>query len=267
MPTTTAWITYLRCHDDIGWAIDDADAAAVGLSGFGHRAFLSDFYTGEFPGSFAPRPGVPGQPGHRRPADQRHDDGARRPRPRARAGDPAAVDLAVAADPARARDRARLGRRPGALDGRRARPARRRRLGVRARPRGRQPVGAPAADVAAAVQAARHEPRSRSPRGCSTACGRSSRARRALPHLHASVAARVLDPVDPGVLAGRALAPGGRPASSCSTSPTRGGRTRARHTGLDVAGWHDVLADGPVHPGVDGDIWLPPYGAMWLVRE
>ena len=29
-PTTTAWATYLRCHDDIGWAIDDADAAAVG---------------------------------------------------------------------------------------------------------------------------------------------------------------------------------------------------------------------------------------------
>ena len=23
--------TYVRCHDDIGWAIDDEDAAAVGL--------------------------------------------------------------------------------------------------------------------------------------------------------------------------------------------------------------------------------------------
>ncbi|GAB2674495.1 alpha-amylase family protein [Thalassiella azotivora] len=53
VPTTTAWITYVRCHDDIGWAVDDADAAAVGLSGPGHRAFLSDFYSGRFPGSFA----------------------------------------------------------------------------------------------------------------------------------------------------------------------------------------------------------------------
>src|SRR5439155_26727015 len=52
-PVTTAWATYLRCHDDIGWAVDDADAAAVGLDGAAHRAFLSDFYGGTFPGSFA----------------------------------------------------------------------------------------------------------------------------------------------------------------------------------------------------------------------
>jgi amylosucrase len=52
-PGTTAWITYVRCHDDIGWAIADSDAAATGVSGFGHRKFLSDFYAGEFPGSWA----------------------------------------------------------------------------------------------------------------------------------------------------------------------------------------------------------------------
>ncbi len=52
-PTTTAWATYLRCHDDIGWAIDDADAAAVGWDGHAHRSFLSDFYAGQAPGSFA----------------------------------------------------------------------------------------------------------------------------------------------------------------------------------------------------------------------
>ncbi len=52
-PTTTAWVTYARCHDDIGWAIGDDDAAAVGVSGYGHRGFLSDFYSGEFPGSWA----------------------------------------------------------------------------------------------------------------------------------------------------------------------------------------------------------------------
>lgn len=53
VPGTTAWITYVRCHDDIGWSIDDADAAAVGLNGYQHRAFLSDYYTGQYPGSTA----------------------------------------------------------------------------------------------------------------------------------------------------------------------------------------------------------------------
>ncbi|MGL5858384.1 MAG: alpha-amylase family protein [Angustibacter sp.] len=50
-PATTAWVTYLRCHDDIGWAVDDGDAAAVGLGGGPHRAFLSDWYSGQFKGS------------------------------------------------------------------------------------------------------------------------------------------------------------------------------------------------------------------------
>ena len=47
------YAAYIRCHDDIGWAVTDDDAAAVGVTGPGHRAFLSDFYTGAFPGSFA----------------------------------------------------------------------------------------------------------------------------------------------------------------------------------------------------------------------
>ncbi|MEF3048044.1 alpha-amylase family glycosyl hydrolase [Pseudotabrizicola sp. L79] len=47
------YATYIRCHDDIGWAVTDEDAAALNLSGPGHRAFLSDFYDGSFPGSFA----------------------------------------------------------------------------------------------------------------------------------------------------------------------------------------------------------------------
>ncbi len=53
IPSRTTWITYLRCHDDIGWAIDDQDAASVFISGPGHRGFLSDFYSGRFAGSFA----------------------------------------------------------------------------------------------------------------------------------------------------------------------------------------------------------------------
>jgi amylosucrase len=51
--TNATYATYIRCHDDIGWAITDEDAAALGMSGASHRAFLSDFYEGDFPGSFA----------------------------------------------------------------------------------------------------------------------------------------------------------------------------------------------------------------------
>ena len=47
------YATYIRCHDDIGWAITDEDAGAIGASGPAHRAYLSDFYEGRFPGSFA----------------------------------------------------------------------------------------------------------------------------------------------------------------------------------------------------------------------
>ena len=53
VPNSSAWATYLRCHDDIGWAIDDADAAAAGVNGGGHRNFCADFYANEFEGSFA----------------------------------------------------------------------------------------------------------------------------------------------------------------------------------------------------------------------
>jgi amylosucrase len=53
VPRGAGWVTYVRCHDDIGWAITEEDAAAVGEDGFLHRRFLADFYAGEFPGSFA----------------------------------------------------------------------------------------------------------------------------------------------------------------------------------------------------------------------
>jgi len=52
-PPGTAWATYIRCHDDIGWAVTDEDAAAAGLNGAAHRSFLSDYYAGLFPGSHA----------------------------------------------------------------------------------------------------------------------------------------------------------------------------------------------------------------------
>jgi amylosucrase len=51
--TNATYATYIRCHDDIGWAVTDEDAGALHISGPAHRAFLSDFYDGSFPGSFA----------------------------------------------------------------------------------------------------------------------------------------------------------------------------------------------------------------------
>ena len=53
VPPGAGWLTYVRCHDDIGWAITDEDAGAVGEDAHLHRRFLTDFYAGDFPGSFA----------------------------------------------------------------------------------------------------------------------------------------------------------------------------------------------------------------------
>lgn len=53
IPSTTSWVTYLRCHDDIGWAIDDFDAAQVGLNANDYRNYLSSFYSGDLQGSQA----------------------------------------------------------------------------------------------------------------------------------------------------------------------------------------------------------------------
>jgi amylosucrase len=53
IPAHAAWVNYVRCHDDIGWAITPVDAASVGWNQFAHRDFLLSFFSGEFAGSFA----------------------------------------------------------------------------------------------------------------------------------------------------------------------------------------------------------------------
>lgn len=53
IPEGTSWATYVRCHDDIGWAVSDQDAWAVGYDPGAHRDFLNAFYSGRFPASFA----------------------------------------------------------------------------------------------------------------------------------------------------------------------------------------------------------------------
>lgn len=49
----TAWVNYVRVHDDIGWTFSDEDAAMLGINGYDHRRFLNEFYRGRFDGSFA----------------------------------------------------------------------------------------------------------------------------------------------------------------------------------------------------------------------
>jgi amylosucrase len=55
----TAWVNYVRSHDDIGWTFADEDAIRFGVNGFAHRQFLNRFYVNRFEGSFAR--GVPFQ--------------------------------------------------------------------------------------------------------------------------------------------------------------------------------------------------------------
>jgi amylosucrase len=50
-PFGTTWITYGRCHDDIGLGFDNEDIYQSGYDAKMHRAFLLDYYTGKFPGS------------------------------------------------------------------------------------------------------------------------------------------------------------------------------------------------------------------------
>ncbi|KTS80769.1 amylosucrase [Microbacterium testaceum] len=59
LPEGTAWVNYVRSHDDIGWTFADEDAAELGIDGYPHRRFLNDFYVGRADGTFAR--GVPFQ--------------------------------------------------------------------------------------------------------------------------------------------------------------------------------------------------------------
>ncbi|WP_283252974.1 alpha-amylase family glycosyl hydrolase [Actinotalea sp. K2] len=59
LPPGTAWVNYVRSHDDIGWTFADEDAAELGIDGAAHRRFLNQFFVNRFPGSFAR--GVPFQ--------------------------------------------------------------------------------------------------------------------------------------------------------------------------------------------------------------
>lgn len=50
-PLGTTWITYTRCHDDIGLGYEDSMIQQAGFDPYLHRQFMKNYYSGQFPGS------------------------------------------------------------------------------------------------------------------------------------------------------------------------------------------------------------------------
>ncbi|TNM69517.1 alpha-amylase [Streptomyces sp. NP160] len=263
-PTSAAWITYVRCHDDIGWAVSDEDAAAVGLSGFDHRSFLSDWFSGSFPGSPARGLVFQENPVTR---DRRISGSAAALTGLVAAqdsGDAAAVEAGVA--------RVLLGHAlvmgwggiPVLWMGDE--------LGLRgdeawASEPGHESdnrwVHRPWMDEGAL--AARHDPATL-PGRLFAGVRHLARVRASLPHLHASVPSQVLEVHDPGVLPVLRRHPVGD--LLCLYNATDGWRHFPgwRLAELGLAGARDALTGRAAHVGDDGNVWLAPWSAAWLHR-
>jgi len=52
-PYGATWITYTRCHDDIGLGYEDAMIRRAGYNPYEHRTFMKNYYSGSFIGSTA----------------------------------------------------------------------------------------------------------------------------------------------------------------------------------------------------------------------
>ncbi len=262
-PTGTAWITYLRCHDDIGWAIDDADAAAIGIDGNQHRRFLSDYYLGEFPGSTARGVVFQANPatGDRRVAGTAAAlvglDAA------ALAGDEAAIQTAI--------DRLLLahaivlgfGGVPVIWMGDE--------LGLGndadwAAEAGHESdsrwVHRPRMDWSVAWR--RHLPGSVEQRVFAGIQHLVS-IRRSTALLDAATPAQALDTSDPGVLPVLRSHPLGAFLGLYNVTGQWRPFPSARLAELGLGGARDLLAGWPVRIEADGNVWLPPYASRWLV--
>ena len=53
LPDNCWFVNYLRCHDDIGWGLDEAVEKRLGIDPQKHKEYLYHFYEGNFPGSWA----------------------------------------------------------------------------------------------------------------------------------------------------------------------------------------------------------------------
>jgi amylosucrase len=250
-PSTTAWVTYARCHDDIGWAISDDDAAALGLSGFEHRRFLSDFYTGELEGSWAQ-----GLVFGENPATQdRRISGSLASLCGLAQGEPLAVHRILLAHaiilgfggvPV-----IWMGDELGLLNDAdwAQEPSHREDNRWVHRPRMPWPPPPDEHGIRAGLQ-------------------HLVQARAALPHLHASVAAEVLDPRDPGVLLIVRRHPLGPMlgAYNVMPEPRHVPLSVLRELGLDVGRLVDHVS-GSTPDLRDDAVQLAPYAAVWLTQD
>ena len=262
VPASTTWVTYARCHDDIGWAIDGADAAAVGLNGFEHQRFLSDWYSGAFPGS--PARGLVFQE-NPETGDRRISGSAASLVGLDAARSPADLDLVVGrlylahaiimgwggipviwmGDEIAMSNDPDWASEPGhESDNRWAH-----------RPR---------MDWARAEQ--RHD--------LSTVPGRVfaglrhlMTTRASLPHLEASVAAELPALSDPGVLPVLRRHPLGPLLELFNVTGDWRPFPGDRLAEFGLVGARDALSGEQIFPGPDGNVWLHPYGVLWLVRD
>jgi amylosucrase len=261
VPSTTAWICYLRCHDDIGWAIEDAACAKVGLDGYAHRAFLSDFYSGDFPDSFArglifqhnPATGDRRVSGMTSALTGLETVGA----------DPAAIKTAI--------DRILLGYAIVLGWG-----------GIPVLWMGDE-IGLPG-DAGWAGEVGHesdnrwvHRPRMDPDRQAQRHVAGTVAAqvwdgmrhlvatRAARPELHAGTQSQVLDASDPGVLAVLRRHPEGTLLELFNVTDEWRWWPAARFTQLGIVEPYDVLSGYPVIWGENGNVHIAPYRALWVV--
>ena len=53
LPPHCRFVNYLRCHDDIGWGLNEEFGRTIGQDPLLHKKYLYEFFEGSYPGSYA----------------------------------------------------------------------------------------------------------------------------------------------------------------------------------------------------------------------